>query len=68
MTRAQIHLNKDNLEILCNCKSIKSDATIDQSTFNGLHSLQILWLSSNQITTIDQYTLNGLTTNIIFIQ
>lgn len=68
--KAQVHLSKDNLYLLCNCTpSVSTDislnskkiSTIDSSTFNGLTSLYTLDISSNQLTKIDPSTFNGLT-------
>ena len=68
-TKAQIHLNRDNLNELCNCNSFvsrkiilsnKNISTIDTLTFNGLYSLQVLLLQSNQLTKIDEFTFKEL--------
>ena len=68
--KAQVHLSKDNLYLLCNCTpsvssyinlDSKKISSIDPSTFNGLTSLIILFLASNKLTKIDPSTFNGLT-------
>ncbi len=67
--KAQVHLSKDNLYLLCNCTpslssgislSYKKISTIDPSTFNGLTSLGTLFLSYNQLTTVNPSLFNGL--------
>ncbi len=60
LTIAQIHLTRDDLDQVCNCESSqaailylwnKNIATIDSSTFNGLNSLDTLYLDGNKLTT-----------------
>ena len=69
ITIGLIHLIKENLNLLCECKSsettiillfFKNIATVHPSTFDGLNSLQEIRLSNNQLTTIHLSTFNGL--------
>jgi len=69
---SQIHLNRDNLAVQCNCNLSKSIyenilfldsrriSAIDLATFRDLNSLTNLYLHQNQIREIDPATFNSL--------
>jgi Leucine-rich repeat (LRR) protein len=69
---AQIHLNRSNLESVCECRIknrfikliSKNISTIDPYTFQNLTQLTNLYLDHNEITQIDKITFLGLV-NII---
>ena len=79
ITIAQIHLTKYNLNSVCNWNSSQSNsiylsykdiASIDSSAFNGLNSLQRLYLQANKLEIIDSFILKRTqcTPRIIVIQ
>ena len=74
-SKAQIHVNRENLAQLCSCNIFTTEfidlyqkgvSSVDPNTFRGLINVKRIRLDGNQLTSVDESLYKGLI-NLIWI-